>query len=220
MNESEKLQRLGSAERWIAGLFSVVGLFVCIWLTWCPPLRYTVVTDPHQNQTNSETSSDPSTVVVALLVASAGLLFYALNGLRLNKFSAGPISGESAPTTGSTRPPSPTAPATAEGAVQGAQVRNEQLNTFTALTELEKKILRTLWRYQTTQFQNYQQRWTFRLTSQAPGYSEYLTAIVSLLRRGLVFVTAEGDQCGLTNEGIVMMEALPDDAKRGEFYSF
>jgi hypothetical protein len=220
-NEPEELLRLGPAERWISGLIAMVGLTLGIWLILCAPMRYTIITDSKHNQTITQTASEQSTTIVALLASSAAFLFYALNGLRLNKFSAGPISGESSRNPSSTVPPSAKEQLSAQGAVAGQAARNEQELRFNRLSEPQKKILRTLWRYQTSQFpDDFKQRWTFRVAATASDYPQYLEALSTLLKAGLVFVNPANDQCGLTEEGIVMMKSLKDDEAAGAYYVF
>jgi len=225
-NEPGKFPRLECAERWFAGLIAAAGLGLCVWLLLCAPIRYTVVTDSKHNQTTTQTWSDETTVLVTLLGASAAFLFYAVNGLRVNKFSAAGFSLDSSPNPSSfpypePLPPSPGKQLAAPAAVGGAVVENEQDKKFRALSGPAQKVLRTLWNYQTRDFPgNFGVRWTFRLLPGTPYHSEYLVGLGRLLQDGLVFVSPANDQCGLTNEGVVLMESLNDHVRQGEFYPF
>jgi hypothetical protein len=74
------------------------------------------------------------------------------------------------------------------------------------LSDMAKKILATLWRYQKQTFKDdYSLRWTFALYPHAPEYSKYKKGVEELIN--LFFIQRQADrQVLLTNEGIQFIE--------------
>ena len=209
-------QYLTACERCIAGIISVIFLTFSVYLVFSPPIRQTIVNNDSAIQTTNA-YSDQSTVVVFLLTVGGILVFYAINGLRLNKFSAGPISGESESGQGVTPPLDPSPQAI--NAPERGDV--DYVAVFDSLTNDEKKILRTLWRYQKLSFPgDYSKRWTFKVFANTPGYPAFLTAVSGLLIKGSISMNPENEQCALTNEGIILMESIGEKAETGDFYVF
>jgi len=216
-NKDEEFLPLNCLERVLAGLIAIGAICFSVWLILTPPNRSTEVDDPISVQTITTTQSDQTTVVVALLTASAALLLYAINGLRMNKFSVGSISGESSRNPGSASPDIATPTSTAAG--EQRDVAGE-LARFNALTDPQKKILRTLWWYQTRAFPDFSRIWTFKLPANAIEYPEFLIALGELLKAGLAIVNPANEQCALTTDGINMLRSLSEEARKGAIYMF
>jgi hypothetical protein len=209
-------QYLSKIERYSSGVIGIIFLAFSVYLVFNPPIRQTIVNDSGAIQTTIA-YSDQSTVVVFLMTVCCILVFYAINGLRLIKFTAGPISGESESGQGSTPPLEPSPQAENEPA--SAVV--DYIHIFDSLTNDEKKILRTLWRYQKLSFQeDYSKRWTFKVFANTPEYPMFLIAVSGLLRKGLVSINPENEQCALTNEGIILMKSIGGPADEGDYYLF
>lgn len=209
-------QYLTVLERCSAGVIGVLFLAYSVYLVFSPPIRQTIVNDSGAIQT-TYAYSDQSTVVVFLMTVCSILVFYAINGLRLIKFTAGPISGESESGQGSTSPLEPSPQAINEP----ARAEVDHISSFDSLTNDEKKIIRTLWRYQKLNFQDdYTRRWTFKVFANTPEYPTFLIAVSELLRKGIISVNSENDQCALTNEGIILMRSIGEKADIGDFYFF
>src|SRR5208283_1505609 len=72
-----------------------------LWLFFSPPERLsTTTTVPSVSQqgigvSKTVSTAEPSSVVVLMLTAGMVAVMYGINGLRLTKFSGGPISAES-----------------------------------------------------------------------------------------------------------------------------
>jgi succinate dehydrogenase/fumarate reductase cytochrome b subunit len=209
-------QYLTVLERWSAAIIGLIFLAFSLYLVFSPPIRQTIVNDSGAIQTTNA-FSDQSTVVVFLMTVGGVLFFYAINGLRLNKFTAGPISGESESRQGSTPPLEPSPQAKNEPA--RSDVDRDAF--FDSLTNDEKKIMRTLWRYQRSSFpDDFSKRWTFKIFTNTPEYPAFLMAVGELLGKGLISVNPENEQCALTNEGIILMSTIGKMAEIGEFYVF
>lgn len=74
-------------------------------------------------------------------------------------------------------------------------------------SEMQKKILATLWHYQQVHHKDdTSHRWTFTISPFDPDYAEYLQAIAGLIKIRLVSVSPENYQCMLTAYGIVFMK--------------
>ena len=82
------------------------------------------------------------------------------------------------------------------------QIKNYQKND--EFTNIEKKILSTLYQNQKQSFQNdNSKRWTFVVTPYAKDeYNDYLDGVSKLLKKGLIAVSSENYHCMLTNEGL------------------
>jgi hypothetical protein len=209
-------QYLTALERCSAAIIGVIFLVFSVYLVYSPPIRQTIVNDAGAIQTTNA-YSDQSTVVVFLMTVGGVLVFYAINGLRLNKFTAGPISGESESGQGSTTPLEPSPQAKNEPARSDV----DRVAFFDLLTNDEKKIMRTLWRYQRSSFHDdFSKRWTFKIFANTPEYPAFLMAVSELLRKGLISVNPENEQCALTNEGIFLMRTVGEKAEIGDFYIF
>ena len=80
----------------------------------------------------------------------------------------------------------------------------EKMESSHSFSDTEKRILSTLYKYQDVYFaKDLSKRWGFKINSRAgDAYYQYLGALTSLLKKGLVSVSAENDMCFLTNEGI------------------
>jgi hypothetical protein len=209
-------QSLTALERCSAGIIGVIFLVFSVYLVFSPPIRQTIVNDSGAIQTTNA-YSDQSTVVVFLMTVGSILVYYAINGLRLNKFTAGPISGESESGQGSTPPLEPSPQAINEP----ARTYVDHVALFDSLTNDEKKIIRTLWRYQRSSFHDdYSKRWTFKVFANTPEYPAFLMAVSGLLRKAIISVNPENDQCALTNEGIILMRSIGEKADIGDFYIF
>ena len=209
-------QYLTAVERCSAAIIGIIFLAFSVYLVFSPPIRQTIVNDSGAIQTTNA-YSDQSTVVVFLMTVGGVLVFYAINGLRFNKFTAGPISGESESGQGSTTSLEPSPQVKNEPAM----VEVNRVALFDSLTNDEKKIMRTLWRYQRSNFhEEFSKRWTFKIFANAPEYPAYLTAVSELLRKGLISVNPENEQCALTNEGIILMTTIGEKAENGDFYIF
>jgi len=84
-----------------------------------------------------------------------------------------------------------------------------------------RKILATLWRYQKQHFkEDYSKRWTFAVFPSAPAYSSYLSGLAELLKRGMVVVSPQNQQCMLTNEGIAFIQRHPEIQNDEDIYTF
>lgn len=221
-SENPVLSFLTCRERWLAALISLGALLLFVCLIFFPPAREAKVTSSKDGTTTTSARSDQTTVCVSLLTASAALLFYAINGLRMTKFGAGPISAESAPSTGSL-PPDNTLPDRIISVQRAAEIEPsgiEPPGSFNSLGDLEKKILRTLWRYQMVHFPDLSARWTFKLRADSDEYPNYLIALGNLMRNSLASVNPANDQCALTSNGIILMRSLAEDIKKGTTYTF
>lgn len=214
-DEIEK-RYLSLCERLTSGLIGLLFLGFSIYLIFSPPIQQTI-----KNNTDgveiTRTNTNQATVVVCLLTAGSLLAFYAINGLRFNKISAGPLSGESESGQGSTPPlePSPVA------RDQHPRADLPPIDLFNTLSDGEKKILRTLWKYQKLTFpEDTQKRWTFKIFAGTLEHPTFLKSVSELLIKGLVSVNPENDQCALTNDGMILMGELGDEANRGNYYSF
>jgi len=209
-------QFLTAFERCIVGLSSCIFIAFSIYLIFIPPIQLTTVNKLGVIQTTT-TASDQSTVVVLLMTIGSILFFYSINGLRLIKFTAGPISGESESGQGSTPPLEPILKIRKKPIKQ-----NENSDTvYDKLSNNEKKILRTLWKYQKLIFpDNFSNRWTFKIFANHPEYPEFLMSVSKLLKRGFINVNPENDQCAFSNEGISLMGSIGEKATEGDFYPF
>jgi len=216
-NEDAESVRLTTGERWQAGICGVLAMAFATVLALFPPVRESkVISTPGSTQI-SQVPADLSSVEIVLFTAGFAFLFYALNGLRLTKFAAGPLSGESGKLEGSTKPLAPS-PA---GLTSPRNKTDNVANVFNSLTEEQKKILRTLWRYQNSSFPNdFSRRWTFKIPATATEYPDYLTAVGDLVKRGYILVNPQNEQSALTNEGIILMSSIGEDASSGNFYIF
>jgi hypothetical protein len=84
-----------------------------------------------------------------------------------------------------------------------------------------KKILATLWRYQTMHFKDdYSKRWTFSIFPTSSEYIKYMTGLAELLGNGLVTVSSETNQAMLTNEGIVYLRGHTELQSFSDIYIF
>lgn len=209
-------QYLTVGERYIAGIISVIFLALSVYLVISPPIRQTIVIKDSEIQTTNA-YSDQSTVVVFLMAVGSIFVFYAINGLRLKKFSAGPISGESESGQGVSPPVEPSSKS-----INASKSGDVDYDTeFESLTNDEKKVLKTLWRYQKLNFpNNYNNRWTFKIFANNPEYPAYLTAVSTLLTKGYISINPENEQSLLTNEGIILMDSIGEKAKKGDYYVF
>jgi hypothetical protein len=115
------------------------------------------------------------------------------------------------------RPSSATAPITP--ALQEVERIGLQ-NRFRSLPEPAKKVLRTLWRYQRQNCEDYATRWTFAILQRAGEFPDYLEGLAILLRENLVTIGGEKNMCALTDEGIVLMSSLSDAGNGGDIYFF
>lgn len=89
------------------------------------------------------------------------------------------------------------------------------------LSTESKKILATLWKYQKQTFKDdYSKRWMFRLFPNAVHYSTYLTAVVELLKTGLIALDPEKDYLMLTNEGISFIDRSSELQNYTDIYKF
>ncbi|NOS70275.1 MAG: hypothetical protein HOP33_10130 [Verrucomicrobia bacterium] len=89
------------------------------------------------------------------------------------------------------------------------------------LPEESKRILRTLWRYQTQSFgADISKRWTFGVHPFSPDYSAFLRGLAPAVSRGLVAVSPENYQCMLTNEGISFLKTQNDLQSGDDIYKF
>ena len=80
---------------------------------------------------------------------------------------------------------------------------------FLDLSWYEKKILRTLWKYQNSfNHNNYSKLWTFTLFQSHPEYMEFNQAVGMLLKENLIQEDKENKQYALTQNGIQMMRSL------------
>jgi hypothetical protein len=211
-----KKQYLSTIERMVAAILGFIFLGFSVYLVISPPIRLSIVDDAGVIET-TKSYSDQSTVVVFLLTAGCVMVFYAINGLRLIKFSAGPISGESESGQGQTSPLEPFSRAKSEQ----MKADSDPDELFESLPIVEKKIMRTLWRYQRTNFpDNFSIRWTFKVFANTPDYPAYLIAVSGLLNKALISMNPENDQCALTNEGIILMSSIGGKADVGDFYIF
>jgi hypothetical protein len=209
-------QCLTVLERSVAAIVGVIILTFSAFLVFSPPIRQTIVNNSGAIQTTLS-YSDQSTVVVFLMTVGSILSFYAINGLRLYKFAAGPFSGESENGQGSTSPLKPSREATAEL----VRANEEHIDLFESLTDNGKKVMRTLWRYQKMYFHDdYKTRWTFKIFANNPEYPAFLGAVSELLGKGLIFINPENEQSALTNEGISLMSSNKVNADNGDCYPF
>jgi hypothetical protein len=83
-----------------------------------------------------------------------------------------------------------------------ANIRPPAASEFGKLIVEAKKVLRTLWKFQTEHFgANYDKRWGFGVGPGAPDYSSFLLGVSDLVKRHFVYVDSRGFVF-LTNLGI------------------
>lgn len=84
-----------------------------------------------------------------------------------------------------------------------------------------KKMLATLWRYQTQSFKDdYTKRWTFLIYPNSPLYMDFISGLAQLLNLSLVTVQAENSQVLLTYEGINYIKQHTEIQNYSDFYVF
>jgi hypothetical protein len=75
------------------------------------------------------------------------------------------------------------------------------------LTEMQKKILATLWHYQQLAFKDDTNgRWGFRISPYDLDFVEYLQAVAELIKVRLVYLNQDNYYCMLTADGIAFMK--------------
>jgi len=83
-----------------------------------------------------------------------------------------------------------------------ANVRQRDASEFGKLIIEAKKVLRTLWKFQTDHFgTNYDKRWGFGVGPAAPDYSSFIVGVSDLVKRHFVYIDSRGFVF-LTNLGI------------------
>lgn len=93
---SEHYTELPTWARLLSGSVAVVFLIVAGLILYYPPISVTVKQDGQGQVTERTTSStSDSAAAIAVFGTAVGLLFFALNGLRLVRFSAGGFEAES-----------------------------------------------------------------------------------------------------------------------------
>ncbi|NMC84424.1 MAG: hypothetical protein GYA58_03975 [Anaerolineaceae bacterium] len=213
----EQLQRLKIWERIIGFYISVILLFCAAIILFHPPLSLTITekngtvvsTNTIESSNAHEqimTSSNQSTVIIILLVASCIFMFYSIHGLRFTKVSINKdgVSAECNVSHNSSKEPA-----------SGKQENEYQNKTF-----FERKILNTLWRYQ-QRYTSPDEHWTFTLYNSHPEYANFQWAITKLIESKLVYFDRSTEQYSLTYDGIEFMEkAKAEPAEEGEFYPF
>lgn len=225
-----EVERLTTWERWCAAGIAGAAIVICLWVIRYPSTRLEEkdVINYNRGQVEKDecistrVQSDRMNLVLALLAAVAGFSLYAINGLRLSKFSIGLLQGE-AFSKGFTKPePESKAAERPEEIAKKAGVETQPRLEFSRLTDAEKKILRTLWRYQTRLFKGFDQLWTFKVNPDAgiTEYSQYLFALGKLVEQKMVFVNTANGQCALRGKGIALMQSIGDEAERGDYYYF
>jgi hypothetical protein len=103
IGEYERLFRLSPWWRLILGLIGAASLVVAFNLYHNPPVResvevYAAGSPPPDKRTR--VPADPSTVVIALITAGVAFLAYAATGIKLSKFEAFGLRGETPPPPG------------------------------------------------------------------------------------------------------------------------
>jgi hypothetical protein len=95
-------------------------------------------------------------------------------------------------------------------------------NKFEKLSWFEKKIMRTLWKYQKViDGTGLQKRWTFVLYNNHPEYSSFLIAIGSLLVKRYIYLDQKNNQYALTDYGIQLMNTVhADELTDIDYYPF
>lgn len=84
-----------------------------------------------------------------------------------------------------------------------------------------KKVLATLWRYQSQIFgSDKSKRWTFAVSPAAVEYPQFLAGLNEAVNRGWVAVSPENHQCMLTNEGLEYVENDMAIQTQEDFYRF
>lgn len=85
---------------------------------------------------------------------------------------------------------------------------------FPMLTNQEKKVLATLWKYQKIHFpRNPEQRWTFTVGSNSPHYTQFSYGFLLLGAKGLATVAPSG-QILLSNQGFNYCQAHDAEISR------
>jgi hypothetical protein len=222
---AEQVMPLKIWERIIGFYISLVFLLCAAVLLFHPPLSITITekngTVVNANMVESSnaiestrTSSNPSTVIIILLVAGCIFTFYSINGLRFTKISISK-NGVEASCNVSTHN---TKNRPDDSNVVGTD--NQAKEQFQNKSFFERKILNTLWRYQ-RRYTSPDEHWTFILYNNHPEYANFQGAIAKLIESELVYFDMNTEQYSLTDAGRELMKASQDKpAEEGEFYPF
>ena len=104
--DSESKSELPQTERRIAGTLGAALIIGSAVLYYSPPYRTTSAKNSAGTTSQSTNASEPSTIVIAALIAGAALGLYAINGRRFTHFSGGNVgfnSGDGPSSPGESR---------------------------------------------------------------------------------------------------------------------
>ena len=211
--ESKEEVKLTNSQRYICIFLALLLFSISAVLLLTPPSRSTTVEKNGVVET-TKTKPEQSAVVVFLMTAGVFFTFYTINGLQVTKFSFGQFSAETK-MAGNGKMPSP------KDTSQGTTTNSAGIS-FDRLTEKEKKILRTLWRYQNKLFYGkFETLWTFTLYDKHPEYKEFLIAIGRLLQQNLIIEDPITNQYALDLDGIDLLKSIKDCSEiNGDNYPF
>lgn len=95
-SKDERPTRLSMGEKYLAIGMSLAFISFCAWVIYRPPVRsedkvvvYSGEQIRGEERTITHIQSDQTKLVMALLSASAALIFYAINGFRFSRISMG-----------------------------------------------------------------------------------------------------------------------------------
>ncbi|MFA6176693.1 MAG: hypothetical protein WC765_08965 [Phycisphaerae bacterium] len=98
---------------------------------------------------------------------------------------------------------------------------SEGIEITADLSTEAKKILSTIWEWQTYHFKDdYSKRWSFRILPNAEGYGIFMLGFAELLKLSLVDWTRKDGQALLTNKGIEYLKKHPEIQDSEDRYKF
>lgn len=97
---------------------------------------------------------------------------------------------------------------------------DEAIRTFRSLSEMQQKIMRTLWRCQNLVYplEILSKRWTFIISSGLPEYPEFFAAAAELSKLGYTSMNPSNQHWSITDKGILLMSAIGSREAEGVFF--